>query len=315
MGENDEGANFKVLLDEIRKVRDIVQRTEGEVAGLRGRIEQLEIRDEKVQEEIKILHSAGANVEDKIEELEKYSRKNNIIISGVPLDKDDNPREIVKMIAEELKVTLQEYDISEAHRLPTKRGVPDIIAKLRYNEIKAEMIKQAKLNRLSLRGVPIYISEHLLLNTKLLLKEAKQLKRENRVKSVWTRNGDLYVRKADGMMAKKVRCIEDMREFREQIKAPPAVQTPSDRPLGGATKRNIDERSPGEQRPNTNANTSANKKFHFVTNQLGTRSRKNSATGAQQLQTTLDSFKTTRGTTDTTTGKLPGDDNLIQMSE
>ncbi len=85
-----------------------------------------------------------------------------MIISGIPPTKEENVIGIVKEVATELGIALREFDIIAAHRLPAKVRVPDIIVKLFCNEVKTEMIKRAKKNRLSIRGVPIYVSEHLL---------------------------------------------------------------------------------------------------------------------------------------------------------
>lgn len=54
-------------------------------------------------------------------ELEQYSRENNVIINGIPFHNDENVHELVMGVANTLNVTLHESDINIAHRLQTNR--------------------------------------------------------------------------------------------------------------------------------------------------------------------------------------------------
>ncbi len=64
---------MKILLDEIRSVKSIVTAVKEEVAGMRARVEKLESSTEFIKEEESRLDTAGAYLEDRVENLEKYS--------------------------------------------------------------------------------------------------------------------------------------------------------------------------------------------------------------------------------------------------
>lgn len=143
-----------------------------------------------------------------MKEQEKYSRRNNV------LSNEESAKEVVKLVAFELGVTLREFDICAAHRLPNKKRTPSFCETM---DTKTELVKRAKRKRLNIQGTPIYIGEHLTSATKLLLREAKQFKRENRIQFSWTRNGDLFVKRSEGDTAKKIiRGRGDLNEFREK---------------------------------------------------------------------------------------------------
>lgn len=113
-------------------------------------------------------------------------------------------------MTKELGVTLCDYDMCAVHRLPSRKGTPDIIVKRLCTETKIDLIKRVKKKRLQIQGLPVYLSERIMPGTKILLKEAKQLKGEGRVKFVWTRNGDQFVRRSEGESA-KIRNSSDLK--------------------------------------------------------------------------------------------------------
>ena len=61
------------------------------------------------------------NEELKVDELEQYDRRQNLIFEGVPQFQNENVTEIMLTVASKLDVNLTANDISIAHRLPVKR--------------------------------------------------------------------------------------------------------------------------------------------------------------------------------------------------
>lgn len=82
----------------------------------------------------------------KLDELEQYTRKENICIHGLPEtgDNEDTADEVVKL-ARKAGVTITKNDISVAHRLPGNRssGKPrSIIAKFVRRIIKTDFMRK-----------------------------------------------------------------------------------------------------------------------------------------------------------------------------
>lgn len=86
----DETINLKLLLDEIRSVKTIATQTNEDIAGIKGRLEKLEMDNEQMKEEVVKLNNAGTNFEDRVENQEKYSRQNNLIVSGIQSINNDD---------------------------------------------------------------------------------------------------------------------------------------------------------------------------------------------------------------------------------
>ncbi len=116
------------------------------------------------------------------------------------------------------------------------------------------------------------------------------LKREGQVQFIWTRNGDLFVKKTEGAPTRKIYGINDLKEF--QLKAKPKLapmsepnrEVPPTKAIGGPQKRTPNDRSLQEQYSATNRN----KKFQLVTSQDGLRSRKKLS---EWLNTMADYFR------------------------
>ncbi len=120
----------------------------------------------------------------------KNTRRNNLIINGVPKTKDENVRALVRDIANKLKVEISNNDIAAAHRLATNQEIPPIIVKFIKHEVKSNIIvasKKMKLNGATLKyqpPLPIYCGEHLTQKTKQELVAAKNLRHNGIVKYV-----------------------------------------------------------------------------------------------------------------------------------
>lgn len=287
MGAETATKGLEAILNEIRNeissVKDIVTKTREDFIEVRAQIGRLEEENVFLKDEVKRLDNAGVLVEDRVIELEKYSRKNNVIISGIPYDKEENVESIVHVVAREAKVKLREFDICAAHRLHARNKVPDIIVKFLCNEKKNELIKSVKKCKLEIQGIKIYVSDHLLGSTKVLLNEAKQLRREGRIQFVWTRNGDLFVKRTENDRSKKILFEEDLNEFRcTETAATEAKRHDT------TSKRTLEERSP---QFNGNATLTA-KKLPQSAQKRFARSRQNSQSQPDRFQTTLDQFKT-----------------------
>ncbi len=114
---------LKNLKEEMQNVKKITE-TREIVDPLSQRIEKLETHHETLQRNVEEIREENIRLEKQIEYIEKYSRKNNVIISGIPQKEKENPRNIVKELTKYLLIEIQDYDIAAAHRLPTKTGIP-----------------------------------------------------------------------------------------------------------------------------------------------------------------------------------------------
>lgn len=179
------------------------------VGTLERKIESQAIDVETLKKEIMKKDEARRKAEN---EMEQYSRRNNLIISGVEDDDPDESAEgtakvVIKMLEENKIYNLSMSHIDIAHRLPSKPGKRrDIIVKLVSRNTKIDILK----NRRNLKGKGIFINENLSkLNFTVYMCVKRKMKDE--VSQVWTRNGTIMYRdKADGVHTVK---FEDYDEW------------------------------------------------------------------------------------------------------
>lgn len=282
--ENKEEPSLATLLDEIRCVKAIVTETKDGLTGVCARMD-------RVEPEVVALRKEVAMLKAERERDQKYARRRNVIISGIPVVDSEDTDALVTELAQGLGVVLRPFDLIVSHRLPTDVGIPDIIAQFFTVRTKFVLVRRAKKHKLQMQGTPIYVSEHLTATTKGLLKAAKQLKKAKLIQFVWTSNGDLFVRKAEGEPAQRVDTLADLERFgwtsNTGAASTTAVKvTPAAMPKG-TEKRNMDKRSPDNYQQHT---TIFNKKLNLEGVQGGSRPRTNSTNGPPSGQSTLQNF-------------------------
>ncbi len=131
----------------------------------------------------------------RLENLEQYSRRNNLLISGIPLKQNEKVKELVKNLVSKMQVPIKDLDIVAAHHLPTKSSAPPTIVKFTNRDTKTKMIKASR--KMKLNGgefnyspaLPIYCGEQLMQYTQILLTTAQKLRQEGYIKYVWLGRG------------------------------------------------------------------------------------------------------------------------------
>ena len=168
---------------------------------LKGDIHELKCSNETLQEQNTAIKAQADNLQSEIEirsmvleDLQQYSRRNCILLTGIPEQKEENTDKIVKdLSSEKLKVPLTDTDIDRSHRVgKPKAGVksrPIIVKFTRYNK-KAEVMKA----RRKLKGSNIVIQEQLTPFKQLLSEKARKLVKMSQIaKASWTWDGKVFV--------------------------------------------------------------------------------------------------------------------------
>ena len=175
---------------------------------LTKRIETLEDKLKKVSENVHSQTQATEKLQTAIEdtdkafygranEIEQYSRRNNIRIWGIPEgeeaeDANDTADTVVSKLNELMGVNLRRYDIDIAHRLGEKRKGKKsgrcIIVKFVSRMSKIKCLKDRKTK---LKGTNIYIQEDL---TRLNYSVLMATKGNEDVEKSWTIDGAVCVK-------------------------------------------------------------------------------------------------------------------------
>jgi len=202
----------------VKQVReDMIKIFEGKIDKLESRIFDVEKENDNLKKEIEKVRKEAEHREDvlrqavtdqdetisqqggRINGLDQYSRRNNIIISGIQEDKTETPMQttekIVTILNEKfINLNLHKSDIDISHRLgkiQTDRPRP-IIAKFVSRLVRNEVM----FRRRELKGTRIFINEDLSHLNRFMLTAVKKTIPDN--EAVWTRDGTLHHKTADG---------------------------------------------------------------------------------------------------------------------
>ena len=169
---------------------------------------------------------AAANV--KIDRLEAYNRKSNLIFTGIPLTsysdataQHRSPKEatsavdaensILELVNVQLGVKVTPTDISIAHRLRTKKdvkGPPPIIVRFTNMKVRDAVYKA----RCTLKNHihQVFINEDLQKTTADLFRQARGLIKEHKLHGAWTAYGTLYVKTGPSTTPIRVSSADDL---------------------------------------------------------------------------------------------------------
>lgn len=164
-----------------------------------GSVEALQVENSRLQNEVSLLRGAMAD-------LEQHSRKNNIIISGVPVTPREDIFSILFSLARLMDIDFARGDVSAAHRLQGSRDgrPPGIIINFISRATKMMWVS-ARRQRKSLSAreiapsfpdIQLYVNEHLTKDTRDIFNAARNLVKTNKLTSVWTSDCRVLAKKS-----------------------------------------------------------------------------------------------------------------------
>lgn len=163
---------IKNLITNVGKIKDTVEKTDKKIDKITTEINTLKEENKNMKKEIKTLNSEIEILNRRMNNLDQYSRKNNMIISNIPQQTNEVIYEVVTKFLTELGVKIGYNDFGAVHRLGAPEGkTSPIIVRLLNNDKKSEIIKKSKLHKPHGRNfgfnpaVPIFISEQLTRNS------------------------------------------------------------------------------------------------------------------------------------------------------
>ncbi|XP_046688631.1 uncharacterized protein LOC124374467 [Homalodisca vitripennis] len=161
-------------------------------------------------------------MKEQIQDMQQYSRLQNLEISGVPVSPNENVFAVLQAIAAAINTPWRRDDVSAAHRLGSPRGrqarPPNIVVRFVSRTVRAEWLQAAKSKR-NLDAVHIssayspssvYINEHLTSYTKALLNQAKTMVKDRQLAFAWIKEGRVLVKNTADERARRVRSFEDL---------------------------------------------------------------------------------------------------------
>jgi len=157
-----------------------------------------------------------------IEQIETYSKQENLIIQGLPSNMAESvsaaqqssgddvhvahessattESTFLKFCTDRLGINVKPMDISICHRLKKADNMqhPPIIVRFTNRKARQAVLDSRRMLRSSGGGSRVFINEHLTRNANKMHATARKLVREGKLQQVWIHHGRVVVKSLDG---------------------------------------------------------------------------------------------------------------------
>ena len=225
--------NTNKLLEENKVIREQYNELQKSLEFHINKMEELATENKDLKREVKSLKetSSKANEErdqlyadlgtaiNQIDDLEQYTRKNNLEIHGIPEKTEENLVEKVIKLANALNVTIRSDDIDICHRMFTGRNVSKprpIIVRFKSYRTKKELygvrksLKNQRMSQIFQGAGIVYINENLTRMRRQLFAKVWKRKKSEQWHSAWTMDGKIFMKLSLGDHPVRIYSQEDL---------------------------------------------------------------------------------------------------------
>ena len=176
----------------------------------------------KRDQEIRRLSQQLTAIKQDQNDLEQYSRRNCIVISGVSETAAESTDQLAMDIGKAAGVAISPADIDRSHRIGIKKPgqVRQLIVKLTSFNKRQELFQERKnLRSGRLPNHPVltaavlsrtYLADSLSKQNSRTMFVCRQLKRKGVINRTWSDNGVIKIKVRDGDPTKKIRTVRDL---------------------------------------------------------------------------------------------------------
>ena len=180
----------------------------------------------KRDEEIASLKEKVREQEQALNELEQYSRRNILNVSGLPEKPNEAPVKVAIDLVKSIGVTLQSSDIDRAHRIGRRQGPaseggkarPLLIKFVSYQKRDEVWSARKKLMETGTKtrssqntpALKVFISENFTRRNQKLMYTARQLRNEGKLYAVWSDGCVMKTRKSETSPTRVFRTEADL---------------------------------------------------------------------------------------------------------
>ncbi|KAJ2937407.1 hypothetical protein O0L34_g19094 [Tuta absoluta] len=194
------------VMDGIREIKDELTDVKSSMKIYSDKLQNLEGRLKSVEKACDDAHK----LEDRISALEadlneknQWARLNNVEIKGVPLKDRENLLDIVSKIGTKISYPISKQTINFVARVPSQDNkLKPIVVSFVNRYVKEDFVAAArKIKKLQpidigIDGVgQVFVNDHLTVQNKMLLTEAKKLKNKHEFEFLWVKNSKIFARK------------------------------------------------------------------------------------------------------------------------
>ena len=166
---------------------------------LKSVLDPLKTSIENLTEQLKRSDQRCVELELKNDDLEQYTRRQNLRISGITENKDENTDSlVVDFVKNTMKIDLDTRDIDRSHRVgrPNSKNNRDIIIRFTSWKARQRIIKAKKsvFEHNRHHRTSYFVSEDLTKNRSAMAYHARQLKKTHVIKDTWTADGKIFIK-------------------------------------------------------------------------------------------------------------------------
>lgn len=182
-----------------------------------------EIVNDALIVEVKSLRSQIKSLERRVEDLEQYSRRSCVKVSGFPESVDEKSTDsAILKIAAEMQVPLKPDEISRSHRLPSRRESTrprDIVVRFTtYNKRRLFLSSRSKLKGSPSMKGSVYINEHLTRQRSEVFYQCRKAKKAGKLLDTWSYDGRIMVKLLDTNSGREIkRALSTMEELNDLL--------------------------------------------------------------------------------------------------
>lgn len=217
--------------EEVEDIKTSLGALCGDVAAVRAQQELLL----GLLEEVKQLRLQNAekdrrimDLERRVDELEQYTRTNDVVISGIKIKprsyaravagsvgepSDEETRSVEQQVASFLQSKGIEMDLEHVeacHPLPRRSDRPPaVIMRFVNRKNKVALLKQGR----KLKGTDVFINEHLTRKNADIARKARQLKKNGKIQHTWVTNCKIFIKLNGTPEEAKVLIVRNMEDL------------------------------------------------------------------------------------------------------
>lgn len=200
-------------IEELRKSLDFMSAELKQVTKQLRALPELVSEVRQLKKVIEDKDKTIVELERRVHDLEQYTRMEDVIISGLNIKprsyaraaavgadvSEDAPKEDQETLEMQViqffkskNIALDANGISACHTLPRKdpKFKPAIIVRFANRKHKVELLMQGK----KLKGSEVYLNEHLTKKNAEIAREARNLRKSDKINATWTRNCKVMIR-------------------------------------------------------------------------------------------------------------------------
>lgn len=209
----DFNKSYEVLHEKLQENKDTLQSEMKKIAGYVKLIDEL-------RSENATLRNKVTSMEQRIEDMESYSRRNSVEVQGIPEEPKENVLNIIKGVGKALDFEITDSMVDACHRVGrrTEDRPRGIIIKFVRRMDKDTMLHKRRERRrdFSTRHLgmamdnPVFLNDSLSPAKRRLLGQTRQIKRDKGFKYLWLRNGNILLRKEEGSPVIEIKSQVDL---------------------------------------------------------------------------------------------------------